>query len=68
MQQFLAIADADDQGIDAAQHAQDAIQARDLGSLALLLTPRMRIIQCPAYRRRQTREIALQYIVDGSAQ
>ncbi len=63
-QQLVAVADAQHQPVDAAEHAQHPVQAGDLFLLADALASRLRLAQRALDGRHQAREVLLQHIVD----
>jgi hypothetical protein len=65
-QQFVAVADAQHQAIDAAEHAQHAVEPRDLRLLPDLLRPGSGLVDGAPDRRHQPRHVLLQHIIDGA--
>ncbi len=68
LQQLLAVTDTHDQSIDSTQHAQNAIQSRELGLLPLPFLARLSVRKRAAHGGRQAREVAFQHVVRGAAQ
>ncbi len=65
-QQFGAVANAQHQAVHAAQHAQHTVEPGDLLFLLLALACGLRLGNRASHRRREARQVFLQYIVHGA--